>query len=52
MRHKPIIILPLASALGALSGSAGFADATSARVTDTPVTSQPATARSEQKPNY
>jgi hypothetical protein len=52
MRRKPVVILPLASALGALAGSAIVAtDAQSAPSNDPRVTAQTVGAPTGQKPN-
>ena len=52
MKRKPVVILPLASALGALAGSALVAtDAQSAPSNDPVVTSETVAARTGQKPN-
>jgi hypothetical protein len=52
MRRKPVVILPLASALGALAGSAMVpAEAKAPPSTDPVVTSEAAVSKSGQKAN-
>jgi hypothetical protein len=52
MQRKPVVIIPLASALGALSGTAIVpTDAQSAPSNDPVVTSETVAARTGQKPN-
>jgi len=52
MKRKPVVILPLASALGALAGSAMVpAEAKSIASADPAVTSEAAAAKSGQKAN-
>ena len=52
MKRKPVVILPLASALGALAGSAMTpAEAKSPPPADAALTSEAATVKSDQKAN-
>ncbi len=51
MKYKPVVILPLASALGTLAGSAMVAAEAKPASTDAAVKSQAAAAQSGQRPN-